>query len=303
MRQENIKKSLEDKIGPISSSTSRNFMGTKSLKNIKLDISCEEYLKYIFEGLEANYVCGQLEKGENGSLHIQYFINTKQAIRVSQILKLDNKTHIEKVILKDNARKYCMKEETRVEGPWEFGKIPIRRNSHVDWEEVWDMAKKGEIEKIPDSIRVIHYNKLKQIEKDHLIPEDCDHLRGLWIYGPAGSGKSKWVREKVKRIDLYPKLANKWFDGYKKQKVVVLDDFMPENKNLVQLLKIWTDRYGCILEVKGGAVPALYEWFIITSQYSIEDIFHDDKDYEAISRRFKEFYIDDLIKLNFELKY
>lgn len=302
MREENKKKSLEDKKGKVNSYTSRNFIGTKSLKNIKLEISCEEYLKYIYEKLDAVYVCGQLEKKED-TPHIQYFIHTKQAIRVSQILKLDEKTHIEKAIMKDNARAYCMKEETRIEGPWEFGQIPIKRNSHTDWKEVWELSKKGQIEKIPESIRVIHYNKIKQIEKDYLIHEDCQHLRGFWIYGPAGSGKSRWVREHVKRIDLYPKLANRWWDGYKNQKVVVLDDFMPENKNLTQSLKIWSDRYGCILEIKGGAVSAKYEWFIITSQYQIKEIFTDQRDYDAISRRFQEWYIFDLIKYNFELNY
>jgi len=28
-----------------------------------------------------------------------------------------------------------MKEDTRVEGPWEFGNKPVRRNAKVDWDE------------------------------------------------------------------------------------------------------------------------------------------------------------------------
>jgi len=29
-----------------------------------------------------------------------------------------------------------MKEETRIDGPWEFGVKPVQRNNKTDWEEV-----------------------------------------------------------------------------------------------------------------------------------------------------------------------
>jgi len=67
-----------------------------------------------------------------------------------------------------------------------------------------------------------------------------------------------------------------------------MDDIGPEHKCLGQQLKIWTDRYGCILETKGGALVSHYEQFIVTSQYSIADIFgEDDRTMEALKRRFK----------------
>lgn len=53
------------------------------------------------------------------------------------IKKYDNKLHID-IVKKDNgAAKYCMKEDTRLEGPWEFGTRPVERNSKTDWDLVW----------------------------------------------------------------------------------------------------------------------------------------------------------------------
>lgn len=36
---------------------------------------------------------------------------------------------------------YASKTATRIEGPWEFGDRPIRRNNATDWELVYDLAK------------------------------------------------------------------------------------------------------------------------------------------------------------------
>ncbi len=47
-----------------------------------------------------------------------------------------------------------MKADTRVEGPWEFGIKPVKRDSKIDWEEVRQKAKEGRIEEIPADIYV-----------------------------------------------------------------------------------------------------------------------------------------------------
>jgi len=42
--------------------------------------------------------------------------------------KLDSKVHWEPIKVNNGADEYCMKEDTRVEGPWEFGIKPAKRN-------------------------------------------------------------------------------------------------------------------------------------------------------------------------------
>lgn len=73
-----------------------------------------------------------------------------------------------------------------------------------------------------------------------------------------------------------------------------MDDIGPEHKVLGQQLKIWGDRYGCILETKGGAVPSRFTRFVVTSQYAIDDIWPDDEPTRlAIKRRFKQLHLVD----------
>lgn len=93
--------------------------------------------------------------------------------------------------------------------------------------------------------------------------------------------------------DYYPKLCNKWWDGYRGQKHVIMDDVGLDHKCLGQHLKIWSDHYACVLETKGGAQASNYEKFIVTSQYSIDDIFSGDiPTLEAIKRRFKVIHLE-----------
>lgn len=124
------------------------------------ELEGEEYMRSMFEQLKAAYVCGQLEQGAEGTPHFQMFVNFKEPVRASKIKKFDNKLHIDIVKQNNGADDYCLKEETRAEGPWEFGRKPVRRNNKKDWEEVWKKAKEGKIEEIDPQIRIRHYNSL-----------------------------------------------------------------------------------------------------------------------------------------------
>ena len=254
-------------------------------------------LESIHTNLLAVYTVGQLEKGENGTLHFQFYQNFKNPTRLAHYKKLLPEAHCEPVLVDNGADKYCMKEDTRVEGPWEYGQKPLQRNSKKDWDSIYEKAKSGEIESIPADIRVRCYSQLKKIEKDHIHVKDADDVRGIWIWGESGYGKSRMARRDYPNA--YPKLCNKWWDGYQNQEHVIMDDIGLEHKVLGQQLKIWSDRYGCILENKGGAMSSNYKKFVVTSQYSIEQIFVDDqKTIEALRRRFKVIHLP--FKMDFD---
>lgn len=107
-------------------------------------------------------------------------------------------------------------------------------------------------------------------------------LRGYWIWGLPGTGKSRAVREKYP--DAYIKSQNKWWDGYEGQKVVLLDDYDCGDP-LGHSLKIWMDRYAFPAEIKGANIQPQHDKFFVTSNKSIENTFTDPDVIEAVTRR------------------
>lgn len=100
------------------------------------DVVPSDYLQAWHEDAGARYVCGQLEKGANGTPHIQYYLNFANQQRLASLKKRCKFSHFEPVKRDNGASPYCMKEDTRIDGPWEFGKKPIKRASKIDWDDV-----------------------------------------------------------------------------------------------------------------------------------------------------------------------
>lgn len=242
-----------------------------------------------FERGKARYVCGQLERGEEGTPHIQYTLNFKEPVRKTALIKHCKFSHYTQVKRDNGAGEYCMKEDTRVDGPWEFGTRPVKRDSKEDWARVRRLAERGDMEAIPDDIYVKHYGNLQRIRKDHCtVRGQADDCKGVWIHGPSGCGKSSYARFTYPYC--YQKLANRWWDGYQGEEVVLLEDMDPSTSEaLVRQLKIWADRYHCPGETKGGMIALNYTRFIVTSQYTPEEAFANinERDKAALLRRFK----------------
>jgi len=147
---------------------------------------------------------------------------------------------------------------------------------------------KGNIEEIDPRILVPYYAGIKRIQKDYQ-PRVPDLAVGtkyaIWIHGTAGAGKTKAVADTYP--EAYRKPLSKWWDGYRDQPVVVLDDIDPTHASWIgRFLKIWGDRYSFPAETKGGSVVIRPVKFIVTSQYTPEDVFADAPTREAIARRY-----------------
>jgi len=123
---------------------------------------------------------------------------------------------------------------------------------------------------------------------DHLSrPDDLESCLAIWIWGESGTGKSHLARSHIDKDKLFIKDLSKWWDGYKGQDVVLIDDMDVYSREYTRCLKIWSDRYAFPMEIKGASGFARPKVLIVTSQYSIAKIWENDKESrDAIDRRF-----------------
>ena len=167
--------------------------------------------------------------------------------------------HFEEVRSWAAAVTYCQKADTRDSGPWEFGTRPTGGSGKAqaeDWETWYQLAAEGKFKEIPAKIQIKHLGNLERIHRQNLKFIDQTDVRGVWIWGAPGVGKSHFARQVLGAEGYYPKLNNKWWDGYQSQKVVIMEDVDKETvKFLHHHLKIWADRWGSLARPRGRGCP------------------------------------------------
>jgi len=157
----------------------------------------------------------------------------------------------------------------------------------ADYELAVNLAKRQKIYDIEPGLLVRHMSSLKQIARDHPPTlQDQDSTCGVWLYGAPGVGKSRAARWLYPQA--YPKMCNKWWDGYQDQPYVIIDDFEPTHKVLGHHMKIWTDHYQFMAEQKNHSRMMRPQVICVTSNYHPNEIWYEDTVLcEAIVRRFK----------------
>lgn len=132
------------------------------------------------------------------------------------------------------------------------------------------------------------YEKIRRNQNSYWLdkcePHVTDGVRGIWLYGPPGTGKSRagnTIAQKLYKEDAYIKPQSKWWDGYTGQKVVMLDDLdFLGGQTLGHYIKRWADRHAVTGEIKGSTINCQHDIFIITSNYTIQQLYGptpDDK--------------------------
>jgi len=110
-------------------------------------------------------------------------------------------------------------------------------------------------------------------------------LEHEWHWGKTGLGKSRAVREKYP--DAYLKGCNIWWCNYANEDVVIIEDLGFKMIGS-QHLKVWGDHYPFTCEGKGYSLGKIRpRKIIVTSNWSIRELFPEPQDYEPLERRFK----------------
>lgn len=235
------------------------------------------------------YLKGQKEIGESGYRHWQLVVALSKAATLGKAKSFfTNDSHIEPT-KSAAANDYVHKDESSVTGTrFELGALPMKRNSKTDWDKQFALAKEGKFNEMDTGVLIKHYNNLKRIRTDYMVPpKELSDVCGLWFVGPPGVGKSYTARAAFPGI--VEKAINKWFDGYGETTApILLDDFDHCHKVLGHYLKRWGDRYPFTAEVKGGSIKIRPFKVVVTSNYTIGEIFSEDATLvQALGRRFE----------------
>lgn len=235
------------------------------------------------------YLKGQKEIGDGGFEHWQFLAVFSKQVTLQQAKQhFHNTCHLE-LSRSAAANDYVWKEDTRVEGSqFELGQLPKSRARKADWDQVWNDAISGDFNNIPKDILIRNYSSIKRIRVDNVNPPFRDNIIVNVFWGESGTGKTRraW-HEAGDPSEVYIKNPNtKWWDGYKGQKTVIIDEFT--GRIDWSYLALWFDRYPCNVEVKGFSTPLLATTFFITSNVNPYDWFQDlnSAQKDALTRRF-----------------
>lgn len=235
-----------------------------------------------------SYLVFGFEVSESGTPHLQgtvVFPNAKTL--TSAIAAFPKGAHLGICIDMFASIKYCMKD-----GDWEeHGTKPVEpkqkgTNEQGRWAGIKACAVAGDFEAIDPKTMVMYVRQLQAVHTMAMVNKPCGHTtaRMLWFYGESGSGKSRKAAELMPGF--YPKMCNKWWDGYTTERFVVLEDVDKSHEKLGHHLKIWGDRYDFLAEMKGSSRRIRPDVVCVTSNYHPGHIFTDEGILKPLMRRF-----------------
>lgn len=249
----------------------------------------------IIKNCGAQYGRGQKERGVEGTLHIQFVLFFRDSQRFNKVKSiLAPAVHLEGKpgAAKKDICNYVWKDDTAIpDTRFEFGRS--QGITQQGQEKYLDAIQKAQDTNILDAcpeILVKHLMNLVKLEALFAKPYSSDECRGVWIFGEPGSGKSHLARE-LSGESLYVKSQNKWWDGYRGARSVLLDDL--DSPQLGHLLKIWLDKWAAFGELKGGTVALQHNTFYITSNYLPRELWPELRMRTAVERRCRFVYVDD----------
>lgn len=257
-------------------------------------------LQEVYDASKHKTIVGQLERGSEGTLHLQFYCEYVNPVRIGNVKADFRGCHAEKRKgTRAQALEYCTKDESREEGPWYFGLTMERTQSIIrgradncekaELLEIKEKIKNGTAEaNIADDHFTLWVRYFKAFERYRCIttkPRNHE-MTVIVIQGPTGTGKSRYAMEQYP--DAYWKQRSNWWCGYSGESTVVLDEFygwLP-----FDLLLRLCDRYPLLVESKGGQLQMVARTIIITTN-AIPDNWYNNVYFGSFERRVTEWKV------------
>jgi len=224
----------------------------------------QPFLQTIEGGLDAlggdvRYIVFQKERAPSGEIHYQGYVEFKKSHRLNGVRAIiAGNAHFEpRIGTAAEAIIYCKKEETRIEGPWEFGEASKGSGARTDLGDFRDAIRDGGrraslYEQYPGMMA--RYPKFYEGYRLTLQPEGWRPVKCVLLIGDTGTGKTRWVYDNWKDFWRLPMITTGlWFDTYDGHTHALMDDFAgaASKVTLVSLLQI-LDGYFIKVPIKHG---------------------------------------------------
>jgi len=261
----------------------------------------QKFLQTLTGGLAAlggtvRYIVFQKERASTGQIHYQGYVEFSKSYRLNRVRDLVSvNAHFEaRRGTAAEAIAYCKKEDTRLEGPWEFGEASKGPGTRTDLHAFKDAIKGGKRRKDlydEQPVLMAKYPKFYNGYRLALGKEDWRPVQCILLIGDTGTGKTRWVYDHWDDFWRLPLITTTlWFDTYDGEAHVLLDDFAGamSKVSLVATLKI-LDGYFIKVPIKHG-----FTWWgpsHIAVTTNIEPRFwyqwkNREHQYMALARRF-----------------
>jgi len=223
--------------------------------------------------LECQLLIIGYEVGEQGTPHLQGYVTFKYSKTLTAMKKINARAHWETARAEEQAANYCMKDG--------------------DYEKK-DYRKQGARTDVRAAIDTLRLHGLKRVKRDHpleflkypsgfaaldvLNEDERDFAPDvLWLWGTTGTGKSHFSKH------IYPEQKRwwsgeslRWWQGYRGEPIVILDDFRPDFCKFRMLLRI-LDKYPLQVEIKGSSRELNSKLIIITTISHPDVLFAEHK--------------------------
>lgn len=231
------------------------------------------------ENLECSKKIISKEVGEKGTPHLQGRMTFKRTYRFTQLKKLHSKAHWSITECPQDFN-YIMKEDSEI-----IIKEDNRKQGYrTDLVKIYEEIKEGKtVEQITIEAPIIYHQYGRTLEKlEDIVNRKkfrTEMTKCEWLYGETGVGKSHKAFENYSE-DTHYLWTNDggWWDGYRGQEIVVINDFrgeIPYNM-MLQLIDKWPMK---VRRRNREPMPFVSKMIYITSSLRPDQIYrHRDEE-------------------------